>query len=103
MSSRSSRLLPSRFTGVAGSMRKSTTAWRMLAFKDGSRVRLVSRNGRDHTHCFSDIAAAVAKLPASTLILDGEVVRFDDQLISRFFLLSDAPEDALVTPPLFMA
>ena len=23
--------------------------WRMLAYKDGQRVRLVSRNGRDHT------------------------------------------------------
>jgi len=34
--------------------------WRMLAYKDGSRVRLVSRNGRDHTRRFAGIAAAVA-------------------------------------------
>ena len=26
--------------------------WRMLAYKDGDRVRLVSRNGRDHTRRF---------------------------------------------------
>ena len=30
--------------------------WRMLAIKDGERVRLVSRNGRDHTERFADIA-----------------------------------------------
>jgi ATP dependent DNA ligase domain len=33
--------------------------WRMLAYKDGERVRLVSRNGRDHTRRFADIAAAI--------------------------------------------
>ena len=27
----------------------------MLAYKDGARVRLVSRNGRDHTRRFCDI------------------------------------------------
>jgi bifunctional non-homologous end joining protein LigD len=39
--------------------------WRMLAYKDGSRVRLISRNGRDHSRRFSDIAAAAAKLRAA--------------------------------------
>jgi len=34
--------------------------WRMLAYKDGARVRLVSCNGRDHTRRFASIAAAVA-------------------------------------------
>jgi bifunctional non-homologous end joining protein LigD len=47
--------------------------WRMLAYKDGERVRLVSRNGRDHTRRFRDIAAAISKLSARTLVLDGEV------------------------------
>src|SRR5215475_1273943 len=37
--------------------------WRMLAYKAGDRVRLVSRNGRGPTRRFRDIAAAVAKLP----------------------------------------
>ncbi len=39
--------------------------WRMLAYKDDARVRLISRNGRDHSRRFSDIAAAVAKLRAA--------------------------------------
>jgi ATP-dependent DNA ligase len=37
--------------------------WRMLAYKDGQRVRLVSRNGRDHTRRFRDIAAAISLAP----------------------------------------
>jgi ATP-dependent DNA ligase len=28
--------------------------WRVLAYKGGERVRLVTRNGRDHTRCFAD-------------------------------------------------
>jgi len=52
--------------------------WRMLAYKDGSRVRLVSRNGRDHTRRFAGIADAVAALPARSLVLDGEVAIFDE-------------------------
>ena len=39
--------------------------WRMLAYKDDDRVRLISRNGRDHSRRFSDIAEAVAKLRAA--------------------------------------
>ena len=40
----------------------------MLVYKDGDRVRLVSRNGRDHTRRFHDIAAAVAKLTARSFV-----------------------------------
>jgi len=54
--------------------------WRILAYKDGDRVRLVSRNSRDHTRRFADIAAAVAKLSARSLVLDGEVTRYDEKL-----------------------
>jgi bifunctional non-homologous end joining protein LigD len=54
--------------------------WRMLAFKDGVRVRLVSRNGVDHTRRFPDIAVAISKLSAGTLVLDGEVAIFDERL-----------------------
>jgi ATP-dependent DNA ligase len=33
--------------------------WRMLAYKAGDHVRLVSRNGRDLTRRFRDLAAAI--------------------------------------------
>lgn len=58
--------------------------WRMLAFKEGDHVRLVSRQGRDHTKRFSDLANAIRALAPETLILDGEVAVFDEHLISRF-------------------
>jgi bifunctional non-homologous end joining protein LigD len=60
---------------------------RILAYKEGSRVRLLSRNGKDNTARFAQIAAAIASLRPATLVLDGEVVVFDRQRISRFQLL----------------
>ena len=35
--------------------------WRMLAYKDGARVRLVSRNGRDHTRRFGGVVLLTAR------------------------------------------
>lgn len=78
--------------------------WRMMAYKDGSRVRLVSRSGVDHTARFLGIATAVAGLLAPQLILDGEVCVFDDQLVSQFHLLGwgGADEATIQTPPVYM-
>jgi bifunctional non-homologous end joining protein LigD len=50
--------------------------WRIVAYKDGRRVRLLSRNGVNHTRRFSELAAAIAAAPARTLVLDGEVAVF---------------------------
>jgi bifunctional non-homologous end joining protein LigD len=47
--------------------------WRMLAIKESGRVRLVSRNARDHTNRFGDLVAALTTLKADTFTLDGEV------------------------------
>src|SRR5262245_51817064 len=77
--------------------------WRMLAYKDGGRVKLVSRNGRDHTRRFRDIAAAVAKLSGRTLVLDGEVAIFDQKFRSRFEWLREPDPDAIATPPMYIA
>src|SRR5207249_7179201 len=76
--------------------------YRMLAYKDGARARLVSRNGVDHTRRFRDIAAAISKLSARTLVLDGEVAIYDEQLRSRFDWLREPDPDAVATPPVFM-
>jgi ATP-dependent DNA ligase len=75
----------------------------MLAYKDDDCVRLVGRNGRDHTRRFTGLAAAVAKLSARTLVLDGEVAIYDQQLRSRFDWLREPDPDAVASPPLFMA
>ncbi len=60
---------------------------RILAYKEGSRVRLVSRNEIDRTSGFPGIADAVRALKPATLLLDGEVVVFDRKKVSRFQLL----------------
>ena len=77
--------------------------WRMLAYKDGERVYLVSRSGRNHTRHFAGIAAAVAALSARSLVLDGEVAIYDEQLRSRFDWLREADAGAVATPPVLMA
>jgi bifunctional non-homologous end joining protein LigD len=60
---------------------------RILAYKEGGRVRLVSRNEIDRTSGFPGIADAVRALKPATLLLDGEVVVFDRKKVSRFQLL----------------
>jgi ATP-dependent DNA ligase len=44
----------------------------------------VSRNGVDHTKRFARFAAAMTNLSAHTLVLDGEVALYDQELRSRF-------------------
>jgi bifunctional non-homologous end joining protein LigD len=68
---------------------------RMLAYKEGTRVRLLSRNGKDNTRHFPGVAAAIAGLRASTLLLDGEVVVFDRKRVSRFQLLQQDKDEAV--------
>jgi bifunctional non-homologous end joining protein LigD len=54
--------------------------WRMVVYKDRGVVRLVSRNGRDLRRRFPGLVNAVGALPASTLILDGEVAVFEGEV-----------------------
>jgi bifunctional non-homologous end joining protein LigD len=61
--------------------------YRILAYKEGAQVTLLSRNGNDRSATFASIAAAVAKLPDRCTLLDGEVVAFDAKGVSRFQLL----------------
>jgi ATP-dependent DNA ligase len=56
---------------------------RIIADKDDTNVRLLSRNAVDHTRRFPELSNAVAKLWLDTLVLDG---------VSRFHLLGDAFE-----------
>lgn len=60
---------------------------RILAYKEGDRVRLLSRNSKDRADRFPAIASTIATLRPATLLLDGEVVVFDKKGVSRFQLL----------------
>jgi bifunctional non-homologous end joining protein LigD len=77
--------------------------WRMVAYKDASKVSLVSRRGVDLTERFPRVAKAIASLPSEALVLDGEVAVFDERLVSRFDLLSEPDPDVVVTPPVYVA
>ena len=77
--------------------------WRILAYKDGTSVRLLSRNGVDHARRFREVAVAVAALPDETLVLDGEVAIFDQAMRSRFDLLRESDPSIIATPPIYMA
>ena len=60
---------------------------RILAYKEGDTVHLLSRNGHDRTAAFPKVVAAIRVLPSRTLLLDGEMVAFDRRDVSRFQLL----------------
>jgi bifunctional non-homologous end joining protein LigD len=74
---------------------------RLIALKDGRRVRLLTRNDKDRTADFPEVAAALAALPAPTLVVDGEVVVYDAGGVSRFQLLQRRAEGA--SPPIYVA
>jgi bifunctional non-homologous end joining protein LigD len=57
---------------------------RVIARKDGKRVRLYSRNGRDLTHRFAPIVEAVASLRSHSCIVDGEAVCCGDDGVPSF-------------------
>ena len=50
--------------------------YRAIAFKDGAKVHLRSRNDNDFTSRYPGVLTGLAKLPENTVI-DGEVVAFD--------------------------
>ena len=77
--------------------------WRMVAYKSGENVHLVSRRGLDHTARFAALTKAIAALPSADLILDGEVAVFDERLVSRFDLLMEPDPDVVATPPVYVA
>jgi bifunctional non-homologous end joining protein LigD len=60
---------------------------RILAYKEGVRITLLTRNDLDRTADFPGIARAIGRLHDKTLLLDGEVVAFDAAGVSRFQLL----------------
>jgi bifunctional non-homologous end joining protein LigD len=61
--------------------------FRVIARKDGAKVRLYSRPGNDLTRRFPLIVEALARLRASSCIIDGEAVACGNDGISSFNLL----------------
>lgn len=67
--------------------------YRIQARLDHGKVRLLTRKGLDWARKFPNIAAAAAKLPAETALLDGEIVVENERGISDFAMLQSALKD----------
>ncbi len=64
--------------------------YRILARKQGKQIKLLSRNNLDWTAKAPHIVRELARLDASDVILDGELVVFDEKGISTFQELQNA-------------
>jgi bifunctional non-homologous end joining protein LigD len=51
--------------------------YRVLALKQGTHVRLISRNEKDLTRDYPPVVAAIAALSVERVVLDGEIVALD--------------------------
>jgi bifunctional non-homologous end joining protein LigD len=58
--------------------------FRIIARKDGERVRLYSRPGNDLTRRFPLIVETLARLRSRSCIIDGEAVACDDKGMASF-------------------
>jgi DNA ligase D-like protein (predicted ligase) len=61
-----------RFTGPEWTFERKLDGIRLLAFKRGAEVRLLSRNRLPQNAAYPSVAAAAAHLPVHDVILDGE-------------------------------
>jgi bifunctional non-homologous end joining protein LigD len=72
--------------------------FRALAYRRGNRVELYSRNLKDITTDFREIAQAIMELSGGNFVLDGEIAAFDQKGVSRFQILQRHELDVKVRP-----
>src|SRR5881397_2426325 len=65
-------LTQERFTGPEWIFERKLDGIRLLAFKNGSDVRLLSRNRLPQNASYPEVVKAVARLPVDDVVLDGE-------------------------------
>src|SRR5262245_57177267 len=70
--------------------------YRLLVRKAGDRLRIFTRRGADWSHPFPRIVEAVARLRASSIMLDGEGVICGEDGVSHFDALHSKQRDAEV-------
>ncbi len=71
--------------------------FRILARREASRVRLITRNGYDFSERFPLIVAAIAALPARSCAVDGEAIACDENGLSVFDMIRWRRHDQSVT------
>jgi DNA ligase D-like protein (predicted ligase) len=65
-------LTQERFTGPDWTFERKLDGIRLLAFRNGSNVTLLSRNRLPQNRAYPTVVEAIAKLPVHEVILDGE-------------------------------
>jgi bifunctional non-homologous end joining protein LigD len=71
--------------------------FRIIAYRNGNSVRLVTRKGYDFADRFPLIVDAVAALPVRSCVIDGEAIACDENGLSVFDLLHHQRRDQIVT------
>jgi ATP-dependent DNA ligase len=71
--------------------------FRIVARRDATGVRLITRNGYDLAARFPLAAAAIAALPARSCVVDGEAIAVDNNGLSVFELIRNRRQDRAVT------
>jgi bifunctional non-homologous end joining protein LigD len=66
--------------------------YRLMALRDGSGVRLLTRNRADWTARFPLVTAAIVALKAKSCLIDGEIVKCDENGVPVFNLLRHGPQ-----------
>src|SRR5881398_2237255 len=70
--------------------------FRVIARKDGTKVRLYSRPGNDLTYRFPLIVESLARLRSRSCIIDGEAVAFNGNGLASFDRIRYRRHDATV-------
>jgi bifunctional non-homologous end joining protein LigD len=71
--------------------------FRILARKDGNRVKLITRNGYDFADRYPLIVDGIVSLPVETCIIEGEAIVVDQNGLSIFDLLRYRQHDHTTT------
>jgi bifunctional non-homologous end joining protein LigD len=75
-------LTETRFSDPDWIFERKLDGVRGLAFRDGDRVRLMSRNRLSLNNTYPEIAEALAKQDAARFVMDGEIVAFEGRRMS---------------------
>ncbi|RFP87220.1 ATP-dependent DNA ligase [Rhodobacteraceae bacterium 63075] len=75
-------LTDARFSDPDWLFERKLDGERVLVFRDGDRLRLMTRNRNDVTDTWPELAEALAGQPARSFVADGEVVAFDGDVSS---------------------
>ena len=67
-------LTQERFTGPEWIFERKLDGIRLLAFRQGSDIRLLSRNRLPQNAAYPSLVQAIAKLPVDEVVLDGEAL-----------------------------